>query len=180
MLKTMRRAPKWAWYAGGAAAALVLLRSGGRAGSSGDIDSLARMLIVEHASGVDSERAQIVNVALNRARRAGGVPLITVVGPGTRRAISGIQSGTWNGSANYRRKFNGAHGDHRFGEVKSFVARVARGGFSNPGYTSFVHPSGMPRLPCASNRVAMNTFAGARCMPPWIQGADRVGIGLFV
>jgi hypothetical protein len=179
MLGRMRRVPKWAWYAGGGALALLLLKGGGSSLSAQDIDALTRMLLVEHVRGTDAEKAQLVNVALNRARKS-GAPLIGVVGPGTRRAQQGVQSYTWNGSGNYRTKFNNAHNDSRYGEARRFIQRVARGEFRNLGYTSFVHPGGMPRPPCASNRVLVSTFAGERCLPSIYQRrADRIGIALF-
>lgn len=182
----MRSIPRWAWLLGGGAVAIAAAqRLTRREGfnlqnlDGRDIDALARMLIVEHPSGSDAERAQIVLVAVNRARKYNAPPE-NVVAPGTRRPVQDVQGGTWNGSDNYRRKYDAAGSDSRFAAARAFVIQVLRGQYPNYGYTAFIHPSGMPTPPCASNRVQMDTFAGPRCMPEWgSKPTDRVGIAYF-
>jgi hypothetical protein len=147
--------------------------------NASDIDALARMLVVEHVSGAPEEKAQIVQVALNRARKLGVSPE-SVVEPGTRKARVGVQGGTWNGSDNYRNKYARASSDSRFEGAKAFVREVLAGRYENRSFTAFIHPSGMPEPPCAFNRVSVDTFVGRRCMPEWgAKPSAKIGIAYF-
>jgi hypothetical protein len=175
------RIPTWAWFvAGGGLLAMTFIRSDSDVTGLSDkeIDALARMLIVEHFGGVDAERAQILWVALNRAKNLGVSP-ISVVSPGTRKALKGLQGGTWNGSEKYRLLFEKAINDPRFPRARDFVKQVLAGKFPNKGFTAFIHPAGMPQAPCEPNRKLTETFVGPRCMPEWAKNPARIGIGYF-
>jgi hypothetical protein len=170
------------WLVGGGAALAFALMSRSDTGTTGwssaDLDALARMLIVEHFGGSDEERAQIIWVALNRARKL-GVPIPTVVEPGTRKGVSGVTGATWNGSDKYRAAYERAASDPRFGAAKAFVRRVLAGEFSNQGFKAFIHPNGMSSPPCSVDRVAVSTFTGTRCIPKWAVNPTRVGAAYF-
>lgn len=147
-----------------------------RSQRSVDLDALANMLITETGFRRDKrEMAQIVYVAINRARKY-DAPISRVVAPGR---PSGVIA--WNASSNYRRRFNAAKSNPRWEAAREFAADILDGSSSyrNAGYTSFVHPGGMPTPPCAENRVAKATFAGTRCLPKWVATGDRVGGAMF-
>lgn len=138
-----------------------------------DIDALTRMLIAETGfTRSRSEMAQIVFVAVNRARRY-GLSASQVVDP-RRSAFP-----TWNTGSAYRRRFDDADNNSRWGSARSFVQQVLAGAYSNLGMTKFIHPAAMPTPPCSSTRVAMSTTAGTRCVPEWIRGGKTVGGALF-
>lgn len=137
------------------------------------------MLVVEHSGGSDAEKAQIVWVALNRAKAA-DAPVERAVAPGARKAIRGVQSGTWNGSPAYAEKYAKASSSPSYLGALQFVGRVVQGAFSDEGYNAFIHPVGMPKPPCAEGRYELNTFQGPRCVPQWgLTPRARVGEAYF-
>jgi outer membrane murein-binding lipoprotein Lpp len=141
--------------------------------SNSDLDNTARMLIAETGFNRDkNEMAQIVWVAINRSRGR-KVSLSQVTIP------PGIP--VWNGGAAYRTRFYNADSDPRFPAAKAFVASVLAGEWPEliGGRRMFVHPSGMPTPPCASNRVAAPSIAGTRCLPTWALNGKVVGGALF-
>ena len=175
----MRR-KQW-WLVGGAIGAGVLLLSSRKTVSTGnevsasgaDLDNLARMLIAETSFASDkNEMAQIVWVAINRARGRGVSLSKVTVPPGFP---------VWNDKALYRRRFYAADQNSKFAAARAFAADVLAGQWPEliGGRRTFVHPSGMPTPPCASNRVASSTIAGTRCLPPWSIGGKVVGGALF-
>lgn len=169
------------WMAGAAVGVGVLLLASRKTVSTGeeistadaDIDNTARMLIAETGFSRDKqEMAQIVWVAINRARGRGFSLSKVTVPPGVP---------TWNGGSAYRTRFNNADSDPRFPAARAFVASVLAGEWPEliGGRRMFVHPSGMPTPPCASNRVAASTTAGTRCLPEWALNGKVVGGALF-
>lgn len=138
-----------------------------------DVDALARMLISETSFDTSKhsaiEMAQIVYVALNRARKT-GASLSQVVQPG----------GRWNGGDLYTALFGRASSNPRWAEARAFVGEVLGGAYPNMGFSGFIHPGSMPRPPCAPNRVEADTLAGRRCIPQWSIGGTVVGRGQFV
>jgi hypothetical protein len=138
-----------------------------------DLDNTARMLIAETGFSRDkNEMAQIVWVAINRARGR-GISLSKVTVP------PGVP--TWNDGSAYRSRFNKADSDPRFPLARAFVASVLAGEWPEMigGRRMFVHPSGMPTPPCGANRVAASTTAGTRCLPEWALNGKVVGGALF-
>jgi hypothetical protein len=120
------------------------------------------------------EMAQIVWVALNRARAKGVAPREVVIPPGRPRA--------WNGGPIYRDRFNAAARRAELPKVIEFVRRVAASG-TNYGFSSFVHPKGMP-VPVAGTcanaaHTPMQTIAGARCIPTWAANGTDIGVTRF-
>lgn len=137
------------------------------------------MLVVEHPSGAEAEKAQIVLVAINRARKY-DVPVESVVEPGERKVVRSEHGGTWNGGANYALKYATAASSSAYPAALTFVRRVVAGEFPNYGYTAFIHPQRMPTPPCAEGRYALQTFDGPRCVPQWARDpTDKVGIAYF-
>jgi hypothetical protein len=180
--------PNWAWWAAGAVGLLVLTSgkaqaagaSSGRGGvSNRDIDALTRMLITETDFRANqNEMAQIVNVAVNRARR-NSLPLAEVVNP-DRRAFP-----AWNNHSTYRNRFLNAHVNANWYDARAFVASVLNGAYGNIGSTGFVHPAN-PRFafqtPCRNAPKWAPTSTpgwGTRCLPTWVHGGRRVGNALF-
>lgn len=171
---------KHMYWLGGATVGLFLLSSR-RTFSTGaeisvnaaDLDNTARMLIAETGFNRDkNEMAQIVWVAINRARKQGKNLSQITVPPG---------SPVWNTGALYKQRFVNAHNSSRFATARAFVREVLAGKWPEliGGRTKFVHPSGMPVPPCASNRVATATLAGQRCLPTWALNGKVVGGALF-
>lgn len=184
----MRLPKRWPWYAGGAAA-LLLLASGGKAKAArmpsgreyeSDVNALTRMLLAETAfNKSEAEMAQIVHVALNRARSRGISPA-EVVYPA--RPSKGS---AWNLGAPYRNRYNAAPGWAAWSRARTFVQRVMDGSYPNRGYTLFVHPAApqfAPTTPCANPDRWSPTSTpgwGVRCLPNWIHGGERVGTAMF-
>lgn len=168
------------WLGAGAVGALLLLAIRQRATSSGDgesspaadIDALARMILTETDLNLSREEmAQIVWVAVNRAKRNRVTLADTVLPPG---------NPVWNTGSVYASRFQNAANHARWDEARVFVQDVLDGKVAaNRGFTSFVHPRGMPVPPCAANRVAMNTQDGVRCMPVWIAQGTQIGRAVF-
>ena len=91
-----------------------------RSRRSADLDALANMLITETSFTRNrDEMAQIVYVAINRAKKW-GAPISRVVAPGK---PSGVPV-PWNASSAYQRLFNGASGRSRWEAAREFVASV--------------------------------------------------------
>jgi hypothetical protein len=160
---------------GGAVALGVLWMFLGRGTSSGgDVEALSRMILAETGlKSSEPEMAQIVFIAINRARKW-GVPVTQVVSP------TGYAPGqAWTTGDIYKTIFNKAHTRSDWPAAQAFVRRVLAGEFPNKGFTAFVHPAGMPSPPCASNRVEADTIAGKRCVPKWVAQGTTVGKGLF-
>lgn len=180
--------PNLGWWLAGGAGLLILASSSstkrealGFSVRERDVDALARMLTVEHPTAQPREKAQIVWVALNRARRH-EVPPELVVLPGKRSSRVGVQGPTWNNGAEYRRKYADAHNHPRYAESRAFVREVLAGKHENERFSAFIHPRGMPSPPCTDPKhVVTDTFAGPRCVPKW--GADprreQIGKGYF-
>lgn len=165
------------WLLGGAVVLGVLLLGTtakavfDRDDHEADLDALARMLIAETGfTSAKNEMAQIVFVAVNRARRNGKTLREVVTPPGTP---------TWNTGALYRKRFVEATQNPRFSAARAFVQDVLDGAYVNSGATSFIHPAGMPTPPCSSNRVEASTIAGVRCIPDWITKGRVVGSAMF-
>lgn len=168
--------PVLPWLVGGIATLLVLggggRRDGGRRGTRNDLDALASMLIAETGfARSQAEMAQIVWVAVNRARKY-GKPIYEIVSPAGRRPA-------WNTGALYKKRFDAASANPRWDAARSFASKVIGGAYRNIGATTFVHPRAMPTPPCAPNRTAMSTSAGTRCLPDWIADGRQVGGALF-
>jgi hypothetical protein len=121
----------------------------------------------------EPEMAQIIFIAINRARQW-GIPVAQVVNP-----TGYVKGQAWSTGALYRKLFNEAHTRSAWPAAQAFVRRVLAGEFPNRGFTNFVHPAGMPTPPCASNRVEADTIAGRRCLPKWISQGKVVGRGMF-
>jgi hypothetical protein len=143
-----------------------------------DLDALASMLITEtRFAHSKAEMAQILNVAINRSRRWGfPIPKI-VAGPPPGGGHSG-----WNNYSGYIDYFRYNARQHaKWPEARAFAAEVLGGAYPNVGAMSFIHPGGMPTPPCAANRVATSTVAGARCIPTWIahKPFTVIGKGMF-
>jgi hypothetical protein len=162
-----------------------------------DVEAVARMLLAETDFARDcDEMAQIIWVAINRAKNSGNT-LSEVVNPPGRP--------NWNGHSSYRDRFYKDWGAQRFEATKAFVEAVLTG---NPAVTSrgpcepkvfsnmigtrafFLHPTGMPTCDnvggeCGNSRVCTQTFAGPRCLPIWnvdatsAQGVLTVGKARF-
>lgn len=170
------------WIGGGAGAAFLLWllarqKSDAPPGGGGDIEAMARMLLTETdlALGPD-EMAQIVWVAVNRAKKWGVSLAEVVTPPGSPRA--------WNTGAVYAQRFAAASSSSRWTQALAFVQDVIAGRVvPNRGYTLFVHPQRMPLPPCVSTpsapRVEMSTVYGTRCLPSWIAQGTQVGRALF-
>lgn len=138
------------------------------------VDALARMLLAETGfKHTEPEMAQIIFIALNRARNW-GIPVTLVVSP-----TGYVPGQAWTTGAIYRSRFERAPTWAAWPAAKMFVRRVLGGAYPNMGFRSFVHPGGMPRPPCAANRIEANTASGRRCIPRWIAGGTTVGKGLF-
>jgi hypothetical protein len=171
------------WVIGGGAALLLLLATrGAKAALPGyderdteerDLDALADMLITETGFNRDrSEMAQIVFVAVNRARKY-RKPIYSIVDPSGRAPA-------WNAGAPYRQRFEAAQSNSRWGAARAFAQDVLSGAYRNMGHSAFVHPGGMPTPPCSSTRVATNTgYYGIRCLPQWAVGGKVVGGAMF-
>lgn len=142
--------------------------------NAADLDNTARMLIAEtDFERNKNEMAQIVWVAINRARGRGKTLSQVTIPPG---------DPVWNGSDLYRKRFNNASSDSKFWAARAFVRAVLDGEWPEliNGRRMFVHPSGMPTPPCASNRVASNTASGIRCLPEWaLKNSKVVGGAIF-
>lgn len=161
-----------AWLLGGGAAVLVILLLRSSRNPDTDTDALTQMLIAEtDFASITAEMAQIVFVALNRARKWGVSPATVVTPPG--------RPGVWNTGEVYSRRFYAAKSSPRWEQARAFVKLVQSGAYANDGAMAFVHPAGMPMPPCGSNRVAANTIAGERCLPTWALGGQVVGKAMF-
>jgi hypothetical protein len=137
-----------------------------------DVEAMAQMLIAETSlESVSDEMAQIVWIAVNRARRHGVSVAAVVTPPG---------SPIWNSGDVYRARFNAANTSSKLAAAQEFVEETLAGKHgANRGFTAFVHPQGMPKPPCADNRVAMDTPYGVRCLPHWIANGVLIGRALF-
>jgi len=136
------------------------------------LDALTNMLLAETDFARDKqEMAQILFVALNRAKQHSSSVVDIVTPPG---------KPTWNSGATYRERFNSAEQSSRWAAARVFVQQVLTGAYGNQGYTSFLHPSGMPTPPCSGALVSSQTAAGARCLPSWAIGGRVVGGAMFV
>jgi len=159
--------------AGGVAILVTLLFRRATHSPEDDTDALTRMLITETDFARNTtEMAQIVYVAINRARKW-GVDITDVVNP----SGSGVPV-AWNRGSAYRTRFDNAKNNPRWAAARVFVQKVQAGSYANYGATSFVHPSGMPKPPCSSG-VATSTFAGDRCIPTWAVNGRVVGGAMF-
>lgn len=168
----MTREEKRLWLIAGGASILAFLVIK-RPTEGDDTDALTRMLIAETGfASVTGEMAQIVYVALNRAKKWGVSPATVVTPPGG--------PGVWNTGPVYSQRFYDASNNPKWAAAKAFVQLVQSGAYANNGATSFVHPGGMPTPPCASGRVATSTIAGDRCLPTWAVGGKVVGKAMFV
>lgn len=137
-----------------------------------DLDALTKMLIAE--TGFDrgeQEMAQIVFVALNRAKKY-KTTAANIVSPPGRPVV-------WNTGALYRQRFEAARSNKRWAAAQAFIMQVLAGAYRNLGATMFIHPGAMPAPPCADNRVAASTVAGSRCIPEWSVGSRVVGGAMF-
>lgn len=144
-----------------------------------DVDALARMLLTETGFNRDcDEMAQIIWVAINRAKNKGNTLYDVVTPPGRPN---------WNGSTAYRNRFYKDWPVDQFNATRDFVVAVLTGQptvthkgpcepkvFSNLIGTRsfFLHPTGMPVCEnvgdeCGTNKVCTETFAGPRCLPYW-------------
>jgi Flp pilus assembly protein TadG len=162
------------WLLGGLAGSIALWLAVNTKRSLSDADALAHMLIAETGFNRDkNEMTQIVFAAINRAKKYGVTPAATVIPPGTP---------TWNGGALYRDRFDDAPNNKRYADAKAFVQAVLSGKspYKNNGYTSFVHPGGMPVPPCSGNRLETDTVSGKRCLPEWVLSGKVVGGAMFV
>lgn len=168
---------RWLLWGAGAVALLALLGTKGKGG--GDVPQLARMLIAEtQAARNAQEMAQIVWVALNRARNRGVSPG-SVVSPY-------LKTGIWNNGAKYRRDFESAHNHPNWAKAQAFVRDVLAGKYPQTigGRTSFVHPKAMAAVPCvnAPNVKEMQErvpYEG-NCVPRWATiNPVKVGGALF-
>lgn len=138
-----------------------------------DLDALASMLIAETAFARDrNEMAQIVFVAVNRARKYKTTLQRVVTPPGYP---------VWNGSSAYRTRFEDAPGNARWVAARTFAQQVVSGisPYRNAGATLFVHPTGMGTPPCSGSYVATTTFAGTRCLPTWAVSGKVIGGAMF-
>lgn len=137
-----------------------------------DLDALASMLIAETDFVRDrNEMAQIVFVAINRAKKYGYTLERVVTPPG---------KPTWNGATGYRTRFEDAPGNPRWAAARVFVGQVLSGLlFKNEGATLFVHPTGLKEPPCSGPYVATSTFAGQRCLPTWAVNGKLIGGAMF-
>ncbi len=141
--------------------------------SSRDVEAMARTLIAETSmNGPTEELAQIVWVMINRARRHGVSLAAVATPPGTP---------LWNGSSKFRNLWNQAGSSSKMLQARSFVMQVMGGHYPNRigSRSHFVHPGGMPRPPCASNRRERSTAYGVRCLPTWSDGGTVVGRAIF-
>jgi hypothetical protein len=180
------------WLLGGGAVAALLLFGGKKAQAAvitpfpslpaserdRDLDALANMLITETGFNKSREEmAQIVFVALNRAKRY-KLPIREVVDPGRRKFPA------WNTGAPYKRLFEGAPTRSKWLAARNFAASVMSGAYRNLGKRSFVHPKS-PRfdMPCDTRggKWGPSYVAGygTRCIPKWAHGGTVVGSGLF-
>lgn len=176
----MQRNNRWLLVGAGAFAGLLLLSSSKTVSTGGeidaseaDLDNLARMIIAETSFSRDKmEMAQIVWVAINRARGRGKTLSQVVIPPG---------DPVWNTGSVYASRFNSAASSPRFLEARAFVSQVLAGEWPNliGGRRMFVHPSGMPTPPCAANRKESSTSSGQRCLPEWVLNGKQVGGALF-
>jgi hypothetical protein len=154
-----------------------------RSSEEDDLDALASMLIAETSFAHGKpEMAQIVFIAVNRARRWGvSIPSV-VAGPqpsGCRVTCNG-----WNNATNYKNRFAAAPRNSRWLEAREFAREVLAGSYANLGHMKFIHPGGMPTPPCSptasgAQRVQASTIAGERCIPTWAVGGRVVGKGMF-
>ncbi len=171
---------KHMWMVGGTVVGLFLLSSK-RTFSTGaeisvnarDIDNTARMLVAETGFVRDkNEMAQIVWVAINRARGKGKTLSEVTTPPG---------NPLWNGSALYRQLFEKALHSSKLPAAREFVKAVLAGEWPEVigGRRMFLHPGGMPVPPCASNRVQSSTTSGTRCVPEWALNGKVVGGAIF-
>lgn len=163
----------WLWIGGGtlAAAGLVYLTLR-KPQHDRDLDALASMLITETGFvHPKREMAQIVFVAINRAAKHHQT-LEAVVTPPSQWSV---------GDDRYKAIFARAPHDPNWNAAREFAAQVVAGqsGYDNEHLMGFVHPSGMPHPPCASNRVATDTIAGERCLPEWAINGRVIGKAMF-
>jgi hypothetical protein len=162
---------KWLIGAGAVAFAFLFLRSSCSRPSS-DLDALTQMLLTEtDFAHSKEEMAQIVFVALNRAKRWGVTPTQVVYPPGS--------PGVWNGASGYRDRFCRMPKHPRWEAARDFVQSVLNGAYANRGWTSFLHPGGMSEPPCSSSRTAVSTISGTRCLPQWAVNGTVVGQAMF-
>lgn len=160
------------WMIAGGASILAFLLIG-RHTDEDDTDALTRMLLAEtDFASTSNEMAQIVYVALNRAKKWGTTPANVVTPPG--------RPGVWNTGSVYSQRFYAASGSSKWAAARAFVQQVQAGAYANVGATSFVHPGGMPTPPCSDTRVSTSTIAGQRCLPQWAVGGQVVGKAMFV
>lgn len=130
------------------------------------------MLIAETDFARDrNEMAQIVFVAINRARKYGNTIENVATPPG---------KPVWNNSSAYRTRFEDAPGNARWPAARAFAAQVMSGlVYKNSGATLFVHPTGLKGPPCSSPFVVTSTFAGQRCLPTWAVNGKVIGGAMF-
>jgi len=161
------------WLLGGLAGSIALWLVVNTKRSLSDVDALAHMLIAETGNRDKNEMAQIVFAAINRAKKYGVAPAVVVTPPG---------SPVWNGGPVYRDRFEDAKNNARYADAKAFVQTILAGksSYKNAGYTSFVHPGGMPVPPCSGNRLETDTISGKRCLPEWALSGKVVGGAMFV
>lgn len=162
-----------------------------------DLDALARMILTEtDFSRNCDEMANIIYVAVNRAKNTGNTLYDVVTPPGRPN---------WNGSQAYRNRYYKDWPPKKFQATRNFVEAVLSG---QPAVTPtgpcepkvfqnligtrafFLHPTGMPVCEnvgqeCGTNKVCTETFAGPRCLPYWnveetsAQGVITVGGARF-
>ena len=143
--------------------------------TAADVDALTRTLLAETSFHQEpAEMAAILWVAITRARVNARSIAVTVTPPG---------SPTWNGSRQFRQRWNEAPQWRQWGRARAFVQEVLSGAWPNQigNRQHFLHPAGMPRCnsdrSCPSGRVCADTTAGPRCLPRWSTTANVKIIG---
>jgi hypothetical protein len=144
-----------------------------------DLDALTRMLLTETSfRKSEHEMAQIVFVAVNRARKQ-GKPLWFVVQPG--RGARPV----WNTGADYKRLFEGARTRSNWQAARLFVKKVLAGtsGYRNAGEVLFfIHPAARAfNMPCSRSDWSASHVPGfgTRCIPTWVSRGKVAGSALF-